>query len=139
MPARNGRYPADVVTTCVDALGPGGHVFFVGDELLNIVRVRKASRRERTCDGAVENNHPTVKPVALLRWMIRLITPPGGIVLDPFAGSGSTGIAALDEKCNAILVEREAEYVDIANARLAQADARSIRLTLQPQQEGAAA
>jgi site-specific DNA-methyltransferase (adenine-specific) len=126
-PSRAGRYPADVITTDVDALGPGGHVFYVGDELVNVVRSRKASQRERTCDSAVENHHPTVKPVGLLRWMIRLITPSGGTVLDPFAGSGSTGVAAFAEDCNAILVERDPEYVAIANARLALADGSAIR------------
>jgi site-specific DNA-methyltransferase (adenine-specific) len=126
-PSRNGRYPADVVTTDVDALGPGGHVFYVGDELVNVVRCRKASQRERTCEGEIENHHPTVKPLGLLRWLIRLVTPSGGTVLDPFAGSGTTGVAALDEACNAILVEREPEYVAIANARLAQADVSLVR------------
>ena len=61
--------------------------------------------------------------LALLRCaLIRLVTPSGGIVLDPFAGSGTTGVAALDEACNAILIEREPEYAAIANARLAQAE-----------------
>lgn len=52
-----------------------------------------------------KNNHPTVKPTALMRWLIRLITPPGGIVLDPFAGSGSTGKAAVLEGFDSILLE----------------------------------
>jgi site-specific DNA-methyltransferase (adenine-specific) len=68
------------------------------------------------------NTHPTVKPVALMRYLCRLVTPPGGIVLDPFAGSGSTGIAALAEGMQFIGIEREAEYVEIANSRLAEAD-----------------
>ena len=62
--------------------------------------------------------HPTVKSIALMRWLVRLITPPGGVVLDPFAGSGTTGIAALREGMTVILIEREAEYVAIAKARL---------------------
>ena len=54
----------------------------------------KASRSERTCGGKVSNNHPTVKPVSLMRWLVRLTsTPSGGIVLDPFCGSGSTLLA----------------------------------------------
>jgi hypothetical protein len=59
----------------------------------------KASRRERSLglpEGVV-NNHPTVKPTSLMRWLCRLITPPGGVVLDPFTGSGSTGVAAVTE------------------------------------------
>lgn len=57
------------------------------------------------------SKHPTVKPVDLVRWWVRMITPPGGTVIDPFAGSGTTGQAALAEGCKAILIEREAEYV----------------------------
>lgn len=56
------------------------------------------------------SKHPTVKPVALMAWLCRLVTPPGGLVLDPFAGSGSTGVAALREGFDCILVEREADY-----------------------------
>jgi site-specific DNA-methyltransferase (adenine-specific) len=56
------------------------------------------------------SKHPTVKPVSLIRWLVRLITPPGGTVLDPFAGSGTTGEAAMLEGRNAVLIEREAEY-----------------------------
>lgn len=57
------------------------------------------------------SKHPTVKPIALMRWLVRLITPPGGVVLDPFAGSGTTGQAAMEEGFDAILIEREPEYV----------------------------
>jgi DNA modification methylase len=65
------------------------------------------------------NVHPTVKPVALMRWLVRLAVPVGGIVLDPFAGSGTTGIAAVLEGRTFLGIEREARYVDIACARLA--------------------
>jgi DNA modification methylase len=64
------------------------------------------------------NIHPTVKPVELMRWLVKLITPPGGVVLDPFTGSGSTGIAAVMEGREFLGIEREARYVDIACARL---------------------
>ncbi len=64
------------------------------------------------------NVHPTVKPVSLMRWLVRLAVPPGGLVLDPFAGSGSTGIATVLERRTFLGIEREAEYVDIACARL---------------------
>jgi DNA modification methylase len=69
------------------------------------------------------NNHPTVKPTALMRYLCRLVTPPGGTVLDPFMGSGSTGKAAVLEGFNFIGIEREAEYVEIAKARIAAAEA----------------
>ena len=64
------------------------------------------------------NNHPTVKPTALMRYLCRLVTPPGGVVLDPFMGSGSTGKAALLEGFQFIGIEREAEYLEIAKARI---------------------
>ena len=79
----------------------------------------KASKRDR---GA-GNTHPTVKPSALMRWLVRLVTPPDGTILDPFAGSGTTLVAALAEGRQAIGIEREAEYVEIVKARLANAEA----------------
>jgi DNA modification methylase len=76
----------------------------------------KASKKERG-EG---NSHPTVKPLALMRWLARLATPPGGTVLDPFGGSGTTGVAALMEGRNAVLIEREPAYVEIIRNRLAE-------------------
>lgn len=67
------------------------------------------------------NHHPTVKPTALMRYLCRLVTPPNGLVLDPFAGSGSTGKAAILEGFRFIGFELETEYVEIANARIAAA------------------
>ncbi len=64
------------------------------------------------------NHHPTVKPTDLMRYLCRLVTPPGGTVLDPFMGSGSTGKAAKLEGFGFIGIEREAEYVEIAKARI---------------------
>jgi site-specific DNA-methyltransferase (adenine-specific) len=74
----------------------------------------KASRSDRG-EG---NTHSTVKPTALMRYLCRLVTPPGGTVLDPFAGSGSTLKAAALEGFKAVGIEREAEYVEIARRRL---------------------
>lgn len=65
------------------------------------------------------NFHPTVKPIELMRWLVRLVTPPNGIVLDPFTGSGTTGMACRYELREFIGIEREAEYVQIAEARIA--------------------
>jgi len=70
-------------------------------------------------DVVRRNHHPTVKPTDLMRYLCRLVTPPGGIVLDPFAGSGSTGKAAVLEGFEFIGIEREAEYVALARARIA--------------------
>jgi hypothetical protein len=74
----------------------------------------KASRSERG-EG---NNHPTVKPVALMRWLVRLVTPAGGHVLDPFGGSGTTGLAASIEQVRSTLIEMDPAYAAIAQARL---------------------
>ena len=68
------------------------------------------------------NHHPTVKPIKLMRYLCRLVTPPGGIVLDPFAGSGSTGKACALEGFRFIGIEREMEYCKIAEARIASVD-----------------
>lgn len=70
----------------------------------------------------VHNHHPTVKPVAVMRWLIKLVTPLGGVVLDPFMGSGTTGVAAVREGVWFIGCEREAEYLAIAEARIRHAE-----------------
>ena len=69
----------------------------------------------------VHNHHPTVKPVALMRWLVRLVTPPGGKVLEPFAGSGTTLIAAEREAVDCLGFEREPAYCDIIRARVEKA------------------
>lgn len=68
-------------------------------------------------NAVYRNNHPTVKPTELMAWLIRLVTPAGGITLDPFAGSGSTLVAARREGFGFIGIEREAEYISIIEAR----------------------
>jgi site-specific DNA-methyltransferase (adenine-specific) len=79
----------------------------------------KAPKSERPkIDGV---SHPTVKPLSLMRWLVRLVTPPGGTVLDPFAGSGTTGEAAILEGFRVTLIEREREYVPLIMVRLARA------------------
>lgn len=62
--------------------------------------------------------HPTVKPTALMRWLVRLITPPQGIVLDPFCGSGTTATVAKAEGFQFVTIEREENYAEIAKARV---------------------
>lgn len=78
----------------------------------------KASTKDRTSNGMVENTHPTVKSRSLMEYFIKLITPPNGIVLDPFGGSGTTGVAAKKTGFNYVLIEKEQEYIDIINQRL---------------------
>jgi DNA modification methylase len=77
-------------------------------------------RYERTTTH--QNNHPTVKPTDLMRYLCRLVTPPNGTILDPFTGSGSTGKAAMLEGFQFIGIERESEYCEIARARISKAE-----------------
>jgi len=80
----------------------------------------KVSRREREAGlEGMPNAHPTLKPIALMRWLCRLVTPPGGLILDPFNGSGSTGCAAVLEGFRYLGAELEPEYVEIARRRIA--------------------
>jgi site-specific DNA-methyltransferase (adenine-specific) len=70
-------------------------------------------------DERLGSKHPTVKPLDLIQWLVRLVTPRGGLVLDPFAGTGTTGEAAWREGMRAVLIEREAEYVADIERRMA--------------------
>jgi site-specific DNA-methyltransferase (adenine-specific) len=81
-------------------------------------RAERENRGKRQ-DAKARNHHPTVKPLSLMRWLAKLITPPGGVVLDPFLGSGTTGMAAVMEGFGFIGVEQDAEYIEIARRRIA--------------------
>ncbi|WP_084020234.1 DNA-methyltransferase [Mycobacterium avium] len=76
----------------------------------------KASDAERPTVNGV--THPTVKPLDLMRWLVRLVTPPHGVVLDPFGGSGTTAEAAIYEHKRAIVIERDPDYLSLTMARL---------------------
>jgi site-specific DNA-methyltransferase (adenine-specific) len=76
----------------------------------------KAPKKERPVVNGVA--HPTVKPLELMKWLIRLVTPPGGIALSPFAGSGTCGEAAIEEGFMSILIEREEDYLPLIMERL---------------------
>ncbi len=78
--------------------------------------IAKAPTDERPRVG--DTAHPTVKPLDLMRWLVRLVTPPGGVVLDPFAGSGTTAEACIHEHKRCITIEREADYLPLIVARL---------------------
>ena len=69
-------------------------------------------------DDRLGSKHPTVKPVDLMQWLVRLVTPPRGMVLDPFAGTGTTGEAAFREGFRATLIEREEKFVADINRRI---------------------
>lgn len=101
------------------------------DEGCDELPTKEKPAHMRTADGTGEasmtegfqptqrkNTHPTVKPTELMRYLCRLITPPSGTVLDPFNGSGSTGKAAVKEGFNYIGIEKEAEYLRVAEARI---------------------
>lgn len=83
------------------------------DEVSRTCYCPKASKAER-CGSS----HPTVKPIKLLEWLCKLITQPGGTILDPFAGTGSTGLAAVMNKFDTILIEQDATYVEDIKRRL---------------------
>ncbi len=111
-----GRFPANVMIDehVAAELGERGRYFYTP----------KASKAEREAglegfDKKRANTHPTVKPIDLMRYLVRMVTPPNGTVLDPFAGSGSTLCAAALEGFDYIGIERESEYVEIARARVA--------------------
>lgn len=83
-------------------------------------------------DDRAWSRHPTVKPLALMKWLVRLVTPLGGTVLDCFAGSGTTGEAAEREGFNAVLIEREAEYIADIHRRLGRASGADTPLFAEP-------
>jgi hypothetical protein len=109
-----GRWPANLI---LDDDGP--------EEWRRYFYCAKASRSEReaglVADSGRANTHPTVKPVALMRWLVRLVTSKGGLVLDPFCGSGSTGVACVHEGVRFLGLELDAGYAEIARARIAHA------------------
>jgi hypothetical protein len=89
----------------------------------------KSPRAGANRNGAAANHHPTVKPVALMRWLVRLVTPPGGTVLDPFAGSGTTLVAATLEGFDAIGIEMTDDYLPIIEGRVAWAEQQADKMT----------
>ena len=86
----------------------------------------KASRSERG-EG---NDHPTVKPIALMEYLVKLVAPRGAIVLDPFMGSGTTGVAAVKCGCGFVGMEKEQSYFEIAQRRIEAATERGVQLEL---------
>ncbi len=110
-----GRWPANLLLDehageMLDKQSGGASRFFY---------CAKANKRDRTCDGQVENKHPTVKPRSLMEYLCRLVTPPGGgLILDPFMGSGSTGIGALLTGNRFVGIELEPESFEIARQRI---------------------
>ena len=106
-----GRWPANLIHSGEDdaiaGLGQAARYFYCA----------KASKADRN-SGGVDSTHPTVKPTDLMAYLVRLVTPPGGLVLDPFMGSGSTGKAAMREGMRFVGCELDPEYLAIARARI---------------------
>jgi len=100
-------------TTCCEASEGTAARFFKQIEPDPFFYCAKASKKER----GENNSHPTVKPLKLMKYLVRLVTPPGGTVLDPFAGSGTTLLAAKEENFNAVGIELDNEYIKIAIER----------------------
>jgi site-specific DNA-methyltransferase (adenine-specific) len=129
-----GRWPANFIhdgsEEATDLLGASARFFYCakasakdrdeGVEGVAGVAGGMSGRRDGSMGSITmrKNTHPTVKPTDLMRYLCRLVTPPSGIVLDPFMGSGSTGKAAMMEGFAFVGIEREAEYIDIAKARI---------------------
>lgn len=89
------------------------------DSTLNRVNSGGLENDPKWAPKTRKNNHPTVKPVKLMQYLCRLITPPGGTVLDPFMGSGTTGMAAVSEGFDFLGIELDEHYLEIARARIA--------------------
>ncbi|WP_306222530.1 DNA methyltransferase [Bosea beijingensis] len=106
---RKGRWPANVIHDGIDE--SWGRYFYSA----------KASKYDR----GPGNSHPTVKPNDLMRYLVRLVTPPSGTVLDPFMGSGSTGVAALQQGFSFVGCEQQADYIEIARGRIAKVKSKS--------------
>ena len=98
----DGRYPSNII----------GH--FDEPEHQKYFYAPRATRKER----GEYNDHPTPKPISLMRYLCRVYAPRGGLILDPFLGSGSTAIGALQESCNIVGIDMSQHYIDIAERRI---------------------
>lgn len=133
----NGRWPANFVHDglfeewsrffyCAKASKPDRNYGLSGETITpsNMVGRKEGSagiENPRAGAGRAsgsKNPHPTVKPIALMEWLVRLVTPPGGVVLDPFMGSGSTGIAAVKQHFKFVGVELSEDYFKVAQERI---------------------
>lgn len=101
-----GRYPSNVVG-------------YFDDKIQKFFYAPKVTRKEKGDD----NNHPTVKPISLMEWLIELYSPEGGLILDPFCGSGTTGIAAQNLKRQFVGIDKDKHYIEISEKRINKAAA----------------
>ena len=131
-PKREGRFPANVMHDGLDeewarffycpktakSERNQGLVEFDDKQYSHDGRKKSIENPYQRNKSISKNSHPTVKPVELMKYLCRLVTPKGGTVLDPFMGSGSTGMAAKDEGFDFIGIEREKEYFEISEQRI---------------------
>jgi DNA modification methylase len=96
----------------------GASRFFPQFEGAPFKYVSKPGKKEATLDGQITNNHPTKKPLKLMQWLVKLVTPEGGIVLDPYCGSGTTLHAACEEGFRFTGIERDAESYETSRQRM---------------------
>jgi len=101
----------------------GASRFFYCSKASTTEREHGLHGRDETEEDSQErvNQHSTVKPLDLLRWLVRLVTPPNGTILDPFGGSGTTGVAARMEGADAVIIDKDHRWVEVARKRMAQA------------------
>jgi DNA modification methylase len=113
-----GRWPANVVLDESQAEVLDQMSANLGDErgASRFMYTAKASTDERIRHNGI--SHATVKPLSLMRWLVKLVTPPGGVVLEPFAGSGTTVEACILEGFKCVAIEREAEYLPLITQRI---------------------
>ena len=114
-----GRFPSNVMH---DGSGSIKELF---EDKSKYFYCAKTSKAERNQGLEKKNIHPTVKPIKLMKYLCRLITPKGGTILDPFMGSGSTGMAAKEENFDFVGIEKEEEYFNIASARIESVETKS--------------
>lgn len=108
-----GRFPANLIHDGSDeALG-----VFPDNGTARFFYCPKASKKEK----GPGNQHPTVKPIALMKYLVKLVAPKGALVLDPFMGSGTTGVAAVEVGCRFLGIEKDSEYFKIAENRIGNA------------------
>ena len=114
-----GRFPSNVMHDGSDSIKE------LFEDKSRYFYCAKTSKAERNQGTEKKNIHPTVKPIKLMKYLCRLITPKGGTILDPFMGSGSTGMAAKQENFDFVGIEKEEEYFNIATARIESVETKS--------------
>ena len=124
-PSEEGRFPANVLCED-DTLAASGYdtrnfSLKAWEEKQGLIFHGRADRKERQFPGG-RNTHPTVKPIGVISWLVRLVSREGDIVLDPFMGSGTTGVACKMFNRHFVGIDREEEYVRIAEGRIADVD-----------------